>query len=151
QAGCAGRGVGGGRRQAGYAGPIPEAQEGSTGPARRDGCPAWDLSGRWMAGDGTATLWLLQDGDGVAGWYAPPGLEGGRPPSGSDLPGAAGNGAAGVADAGAPPGASWTVDGTLSGGVLRLTLYAGDSVTLSRTLVLDPVAGTLSGPWPLAF
>jgi hypothetical protein len=74
-----------------------------------------------------------------------------RPPAGSDLPGAAGNGATGVADAGSAPGASWTVDGTLRGGALRLTLYAGDSVTLSRTLVLDPVAGTLSGPWPLGF
>jgi hypothetical protein len=43
------------------------------------------------------------------------------------------------------------VDGEVRGTVLRLTLYAGDSLTLTRTLVLGDGGSSLSGPWPPGF
>ena len=88
----------------------------------------------------------------MVGWYqAVTGLAGsalGRPDSAPPT-GAAPD----LADLAAalPAAPVWALDGQVRGRVVRLTLYAGDSITVSRTFVLDSDQGTLSSPWPLPF
>jgi hypothetical protein len=88
----------------------------------------------------------VQDGATLLGWYetgpagAAPGVDAGDGPHGLER-------VAG-AQATAP---AWTVDGEVRGTVVRLTLYAGDSLTLSRTLLLAADGAFLSGPWPPGF
>jgi hypothetical protein len=132
--------------------PAPAGSGVAQPSASRDGpCAGWDLSGDWTTvgattGGGPARLWLVQDGPGLLGWYetgpaaVAPRLDAAGVPDGLER-------AAG-AQATAP---AWTVDGEVRGTVVRLTLYAGDSLTLSRTLLLASDGATLSGPWPPGF
>jgi hypothetical protein len=129
----------------GAGGPAP----GRPGPG--GACPAWDISGAWTTvgattPGGPARLWLLQDGEEVLGWYET-GPTGAAPVAdAAGVPGALERAAGSVATA-----PTWTVDGQVRGTVLRLTLYAGDSLTLTRTFVLGDGGSSLSGPWPAGF
>jgi hypothetical protein len=134
--------------------PAAAAAPAASGPERAAGgapCAAWDLSGGWTTAGpttaaGPARLWLLQDGASLLGWYETGPAAAAPEVDAAGVPG-------GLARVAAAPGTAppWTVDGEVRGTVVRLTLYAGDSLSLSRTLVLAGDGQTLSGAWPPGF